>query len=368
MMNSGLKFIIALILVIQISGCASNEREAYTTEEHPLEIVVNPAIDLFSLISRLAGINQYKELLLPDYMAEVENYFGHLRNHPTIEFGRECNIMHQINGDAPMAMSVYVGPPPELKLRMDLSNIPASFDPRWDSALISEYLGHARIFARESKFMEFHHSHQAYLDLARQNLQEMISREQIFQWYQDFFGYYPENFKMYLTLLNGSGSYGYPVFYPDVEVEFVSLIGRRFPDNEGVPTYPKDWFLPMIIHEYTHSYINPLIKANPEQFEALGEALLHTHGAKMMEHGYKVWNVIIQEYIVRACTVRFLEQKEGKGKAKDNVKYDIQGGFTELEGLVRLLDDYENNRDTYADIESFLPQILAYFENYFNEL
>ena len=57
--------------------------------DDPLEIVVNPSIDLFSLMSRLAGINQYKENLLPDYMADVENYFGHLRDHPAISFARE---------------------------------------------------------------------------------------------------------------------------------------------------------------------------------------------------------------------------------------------------------------------------------------
>ena len=108
-----------------------------------------------------------------------------------------------------------------------------------------------------------------------------------------------------MALHNGSASYGYPVFYPDGEVEFVSLIGARFPNGEGVPTYPKEWFLPLIIHEYTHSYINPLIKSMPKEFRELGEALL---------------------------------------------------------------DKYESQKDNYPDIESFLPQIKNYFENYLSNL
>lgn len=193
-------------------------------------------------------------------------------------------------------------------------------------------------------------------------MDDMISREQIFQWYEEFFGYCPESSKMYLALLNGSCSYGYPVFYPNGDVEFVSLIGGRFPDKEGNPTYPKEWFLPIIIHEYMHSYINPLIKAKPEEFMELGEALLRTHRAEMIEHGYKVWNVILQEYIVRACTVIYLEQIEGRSQEK-NIKRDLRSGFSEIEGLVTLLDHYENMRKTYPDIESFLPQIKAYFES-----
>ena len=366
-MSPGLKYFFAIILSILISGCKSSDKEADVGEENPCEIVVNPAIDLFSLMSRLAGINQYKENLLPYYIAEVENYFDPYRDHPGIAFARECNTMVHSNGDAPMSLAVYVGPPPELKLRMDLSHIPASFDPRWDSALISDYLEHARVFALESQFMDFHHSQQAYLDLAKQNLQEMINREPIFQWYRKFFGYYPGSIKMYLALLNGSCNYGYPVFYPDGEVEFVSLLGGRFPDKEGLPTYPKEWFLPVIIHEYMHSYINPLIKTRPEEFMELGEAMLCTHRAKMIERGYNVWNVILQEYIVRACTVVYLEKVEGRSKARQNINEDLGAGFSEIEGLVGLLIEYENSRDIYPDIDSFLPQIKTYFESCLGE-
>jgi hypothetical protein len=362
-MNSFVKYILFSVLLMLISGCSFRERTETSTELYPLEIIVNPAIDLFSLMSRLAEINQYKELLLPDFIAEVESYFGPYRDHPGIAFARKCNAMHQINGDAPMALSVYVGPPPELKLRMDLSSIPPSFDPRWDSALISNYLAHARVFARDSRFMKFHHSTFEYLDQAKEHMYDMIGKEQIFQWYKSFFGYYPDRIKLYLALLNGSCSYGYPVYYPDGELEFVCLIGGRFPDNAGNPTYPKEWFLPIIIHEYMHAYINPLIKAKPKEFLELGEALLRTHRAKMIEHGYNVWNVIIQEYIVRACTIKYLEQAEGKRKAIKNLQRDLSDGFPDIQGLVRLMDVYELDRKTYPDIESFLPRIKAYFED-----
>jgi hypothetical protein len=112
----------------------------------------------------------------------------------------------------------------------------------------------------------------------------------------------------------------------------------------------------------------PLIKGNPEDFQALGEALLGTHRAKMIERGYNVWNVIIQEYPVRACTIRYLEHRESKSKARDHIKRDIRDGFPEIEGLVNLLEAYEDDRGSYPDIKSFLPQIKSYFEHYLSEL
>ncbi len=126
--------------------------------------------------------------------------------------------------------------------------------------------------------------------------------------------------------------------------------------------------LTLIIHEYTHSYINPLIVSKPDEFEELGEALLATHRAKMIQRGYNVWNVILQEYLVRAITIRFMEQNEGKRKAGKIIDYDIKRGFPEIEGLARLLNEYEENRDKYPDIESFSPQVKKYFESYFKEI
>lgn len=355
---------IVLALLNLFTGCTTNEQKSSESDDVKIEIAVNPTIDLFGLISQFAGDNQYTELLLPEYKTEVENYFGSFKTHPSVDFAKDCNIRYQINGDAPMALAVYIGPPPALEPRLDLSNLPANLDPRWDSTLISAYLENARIFESESNFMEFYISQKEYQELALDNLKEMFSREQIFPWYNKFFGYYPEKIKMYLALQNGSCNYGYPVSYPDGEVEFVSVIGARFPDRDGIPRYPADWYIPLIVHEYAHSYINPLIKSKPEEFKELGEAMLLTQRAKMIERGYNVWNVILQEYIVRACTILYLEQNEGKRKAMKNIKYDIGSGFIEIEGLVKLLDDYENNRDNYKNIESFLPEIKKYFESY----
>lgn len=357
-----------MLFLVHFSGCTNNGKRPFYSPERKMEILTNPTIDLFGVISQLAEDKQYTEFLIPKYNQEVIEYFKAFKDHPSIKFAIECKNEYLINGDAPMSLAVYIGPPPELEPKFGLSNLPASFDPRWDSTLISNYLENARLFAVESNFINFLDTQKEYKELAMGNLKEMLNRVQISQWYNQFFGYYPDNFRLYLALQNGSCNYGYPVTYPGGKVEFVSVLGARFPDNNGIPTYPEDWFLPVIIHEFTHSYINPLIANNQDLLKELGEELLSAQREKMNKHGYNVWNVILQEYIVRACTIKYLEQNIGKRQAKNNINYDIKAGFTEITGLVKLFDDYENNREKFDNIEAFLPEIKKYFENYLHDL
>jgi hypothetical protein len=363
-----MKIILPCILLCNMAGYSSEENPHSSAIDDEIRIEVNPTIELISLIHYLVADKQYAEELLPKYLAEIENYFGHLKEHQAIKFAKLCSTKYQINGDAPMALAVYLDPPPQLEPRIDISNLPADFDPRWNPALIIDYLDQIQSFAVESNFMTFHNSHKSFHQSAISNLEKMMRKEHIFKWFRDFFGYYPDNFKMYIGLLNGSCNYGYQLNLPKEQKISVCLLGARWPDKNGAPTYPKEWFLPVIIHEYCHTYINPLTIRNPDEFRELGEALLNLNREQMVQHGYNVWNVILNEYLVRACTIRFWAHSEGNRAVKKMIENDKEWGFPAIEGLVKLLENYENNHTEYESIVSFLPHIIKYFESYLAEL
>ena len=354
-----------IFLSILIIGC-DKKQNSNLSDEQKIDISVNPTVELFSLIHHLAGDKQYNENLIPDYIKKVDRHFEHLKNHSAINFAKECNSLFQINGDAPMALAVYIGQPPQLEPKINLSALPNDFDPRWDSTLISNYLKHAREFTVESEFMKFHINQNAFHKESIENLKEMLFKENIIEWFFTFFGYYPDNFRINIALLNGSCNYGYKTELPDGKIESVCLLGARDPKwINGAPTYNKKWFLPVIIHEFCHSYINPLIISKPEEFKAIGDAILETQYEAMRNNGYDVWNVVLNEYLVRACTIKFLKANEGNEEVERNIKNDKLNGFVEIEGLVQLLEEYENNRNEYPDIESFLPEIKKYFTSKF---
>ncbi|MCF8316514.1 MAG: DUF4932 domain-containing protein [Ignavibacteriales bacterium] len=352
-----------VFLSILIIGC-DKKQNSNLSDEQNIDISVNPTVELFSLIHHLAGDKQYNENLIPDYLKKVDRHFEHLKNHSAINFAKECNSLFQINGDAPMALAVYIGQPPQLEPKINLSALPKDFDPRWDSTLISNYLKHAREFAVESEFMKFHIKQNEFHKESVENLKEMFFKENIIERFFTFFGYYPDNFRINIALLNGSCNYGYKTELPDGKIESVCLLGARDPKwFQSTPTYSKKWFLPVIIHEFCHSYINPLIISKPEEFKAIGDTILKSHYDAMRKKGYDVWNVVLNEYLVRACTIKFLKEHEGIDEAERNIKNDKLNGFVEIEGLVQLLEEYENHRNEYPEIESFLPEIKKYFKS-----
>jgi hypothetical protein len=363
-----MKIILPCILLCNMASYSSEENSHSSARDDEIRIEVNPSIELISLIHYLVADKQYAEGLLPNYLVEIKNYFGHLKEHQAIKFAKLCSTKYQINGDAPMALAVYLDPPPQLEPRIDISNLPADFDPRWNPALIIDYLDQIRSFAVESNFMEFHNSHKSFHQSTICNLEKMIRKEHILKWFSDFFGYYPDNFQMYIGLLNGSCNYGYQLNLPKEQKISVCLLGARWPDKGGVPTYPKEWFLPVIIHEYCHTYVNPLVVRNIEEFRELGEAMLNSSRDQMIQQGYNVWNVILNEYLVRACTIRYWTYAEGNRAIKKMIEKDKECGFSAIEGLVKQLENYENNRIKYENIVSFLPDIIKYFESYLAEL
>jgi hypothetical protein len=219
---------LTISLSILLIGC-DNKQNSNPSAEQKIDISVNPTVELFSLIHHLAGDKQYNENLIPDYIKKVDRHFVHLKNHSAINFVKECNSLFQINGDAPMALAVYIGQPPQLKPKINLSALPNDFDPRWDSTLISNYLKHAREFAVESEFMKFHMYQNAFHKESIENLKEMLFKKNIIDWFFAFFGYYPDNFRINIVPLNGSCNYGYKKELPDGNFESVCLLGARDP-------------------------------------------------------------------------------------------------------------------------------------------
>ncbi len=367
-MSSQTSILLVLILCWGIMGCANTEEELPINAELPISVRVNPAIELVSTIHYLAGTGQYDEMLLPEYLGRIDRYFGEFKGHSAVEKVKEMNRLNSINGSAPMALAVYLGEPPGLEPVVDLSERPDELESRWTPKLIDEFLIEARKFAADTNFTDFYNGQQDFYALALGNLEKTLKEEYLLCWYDSFFGYSPENYVMYIGLVNGSCNYGFSVTHQNGEQEFISLLGARWPDEQGAPTYRSSWFVRVIVHEYCHSYINPLINNNPGEWKELGEELLVSHREKMIEHGYNNWNVVLFEYIVRACTVCYFEEIDGESIGQKGIAYEENQGFPAIRGLIELFDIYESDRTTYPDIESFMPEIKKYFESYLSEI
>ena len=126
-------------------------------------------------------------------------------------------------------------------------------------------------------------------------------------------------------------------------------------------TLEPNWYIPTIVHEFCHSYVNPLVDQYKEMLHESGERIFPSHKEKLSQSGYNYWYVMMYEYLTRACVVRYLYANEGVNAANRQMKWDERYGFPAITGLVKLLNDYENNRDRYPHLEAFMPVIAEYF-------
>ena len=73
---------------------------------------------------------------------------------------------------------------------------------------------------------------------------------------------------------------------------------------------------------------------------------------------------MMYEYLTRACVVRYLYSNGDTKTARNQMKRDEYYGFPAIKELVELLDEYENQREQYPDMEAFMPEIAEFFNQY----
>ena len=71
---------------------------------------------------------------------------------------------------------------------------------------------------------------------------------------------------------------------------------------------------------------------------------------------------MINESIVRAAVVRYLEATQGHEAAARQVREETARGFAWTEGLSLLLGEYETQRARYPEFRAFMPRVVGFFD------
>lgn len=126
----------------------------------------------------------------------------------------------------------------------------------------------------------------------------------------------------------------------------------------------------ILIHEFNHSFVNPRLdeEANKAQLDSIGEDLYALTKQLMNWQAYKNATTVLNESIVRAAVIIYLEEN---GFTTEQIKaemYDQLGrGFHWMPELVSALKEYTSHRDKYPTLNDFYPEIAktlgTYVEN-----
>ncbi len=332
----------------------------------PIKVVVDPRVELVSIVFHLAGNPEYGQGRVPAYVKAVDAHFAAFRDHAVVERARRLRETRGIGFDAPMKLAVCLDAIEALRLRPGRSGFPLTEDgdDRWTPADAEAFLADLRAFARDAAVPAFLDSQRSLFEAARASLETAVASSGIPDWLGSFFGGPSGDADLYacVGLLNGGPCYGPSARPAGGRDECWSILGTPG-DAEGRPSYPSQ-MIGVAAHEFVHSYANRLIDANLERLRPAGEKLFAAVKPAMERQAYGTARTVLCESLVRACVSRYLRASRGEAAADADVKGNVKSSFLWTPGLVSLLGEYESSRDRHPDLGSFMPRVVAFFEGY----
>lgn len=325
---------------------------------------VDHRMELMSIIFQLAGNTEYGSAIRSPYAKAVETHFAPFRDYPAVQTARRLGQKRGVSYDAVASLAIHVSDAVGLGERIPFDHADCRLESRWQPAEARDFLEKARAFVKDTGFEAFMAGHEAYFAAAAGHMNELLARVNCLAWFDSFFGPRPDaRYEVIVGLLTNGGNYGCSVRLADGSEEITPVIGVWRADRGGVPQFRRD-VVPILVHEFCHSYSNRLVDRHARQMEPAARRIFATCEQVMSQQAYGHWETLLYESMVRACVVRYVRASEGQASARAEIRRQYGRGFEWVGELSELLEEYEKNRDRYPTLEAFMPKVIAFFEEY----
>lgn len=323
---------------------------------------VNKNVELLCIVFRLAGNQEYNLNAFKYYTDRVDHHFSPYQNHELIRFARELKRNKGISYDAVVSMGVALDK--GLNPMMDLSTtLP---EKRWtkDDALTFIHL--LKAFYRDADCKGFFRENEPlFQEMA--NCFNSIYKSLDLNWFQQFFGAKADE-SFHLLLSPGCGVHNYGPSYTSLtgKKEVFALLGQWKFDASGIPVYLPENYLPLMVHEFNHSFVNPIMTKQSNAFETSGKTLYKLQEFEMSkQQAYGDWSIMLNEALVRASVIKyFIDHGASETETANRISQEVNNGFLWIKPLVAELKTYDSQRNRYPTLESYLPVLATVYQTY----
>ncbi|MGN1215372.1 MAG: DUF4932 domain-containing protein, partial [Candidatus Cryptobacteroides sp.] len=331
--------------------------------------------ELVAVVCHLAGIGGYafdeEDGVLPDYLADVDSSFAPYRNHKAVTFAGKKLYRKGFAWDMPMAFAMRFSlDDGKIVYRKGLETDFDDFHSRLGRADEKKFIRLLEDFYKDSSFGEFFENHRGVYAECEEAMRKVVDKIDL-GWYDSFFG--PNDgveFCVYLGLLNGPGNFAIHQKFTDGKEVVNALMGCCDRDSEGMIHYGEVYTLPVLVHEFNHSYCNPLNEEFWGSIEAKATALFNANASFYNSIAYGSPELIMNEMFVEASMLRYLMSHpvdlEGSGfESMDELIERLilidekRKKFVLVRPLMEVLGRREAESATYPTMRDFMPEYAA---------
>lgn len=336
----------------------------FNTYGQKSEILAEPKVDerieLLSIVFRLADSREYSSNKFPKYVETIEKHFEPYKNHELIRYIKKKLRKKGIGYDAVMHMAISISDNyPFQPIVPFSSEIP---EERWGKQRASKFLHLLNRFYEDTDCDKFFKSNQPLYNIASANLKKVYDELDI-NWYQKFYGQKSKGeFRIVNGLGNGGGNYGPSITINDKEFIY-AIMGTWSVDSLGMPQYEVDDYFPILLHEFNHSFVNHVVEKYHTELSKSGKTIFDVLKDKMESQAYGSWQTMYAEAVVRASVIKYLKDHNYPNEfIETKLNDEINRGFLWTDKLVQELEQYDQNRDLFPTLESFMPELVKFFD------
>jgi len=332
-----------------------------------IAVGVDPRMELLSLVARFNGNPEYN---MPNsqsaYSKRIEDHFQPHKTHEVIDLFRKGRARYGWSYDAVASMAMHLTEIPGLQERIPFDKKPARLDQRWYNEATPVFLKALRDFVKVAGAAKFFASEADFYRKVEDRMKAMVAGVDPVPWFDAFFGAKQgAHYQITPGLLCGGSNYGVGVVFPDGRPEEIRpVLGCWKWDKEGYPVFEESTYLGTLVHELCHSFTNPFCDRHEATLLPPLAKFFPSVEARMKRMAYGTPKTVLYETLVRACVIRYLEDKKGKNAASMEKLRQATAGFPWAGGLSDLLEAYSKNRKEYPTLDGFVPKIAAYLSDF----
>ena len=341
------KTISLILLLVSLKSIGQKSKLNITIDERIETIYSIAFLDNYFLVSNHDNL----------YKSKLNNKFKSLKSHNAVALFNTLSKKHGFNFNNVTDWVLQFGKFPKLNKVREVIN-PDSFDESKGDYLIQKFKKEFISFNQDSLF-------QAYLIEVKELNEKVINQvkqsksiQHLPAYLEKYYGTELGSYNLILSPLVHSGGFN-SKFIADEKNEVYAIIGPNG-EIEHIPYFEKEYLeMDMILHEFGHSFVNPLTEKFQNEIETIKENY-YTESLKKdgESQAYSEWKSLFNELVIRAITIRIANKNFGTEKAKELLDYEKSIGFSLVGNIVEILREYENDREKYSKLSEFYPILI----------